>query len=76
MKDNFIDPYLSILTLSTIPSLLPNEQKRIVIPLAAGMEIKAAEHKLTIEIKEFFGFDFRVEIIRTKPRKSFYLMYV
>ena len=57
VKDNVIDPYLSIGTVSTIPSLLPNEQKRIVIPLAAGMEIKAAEHKLTIEIKEFFGYD-------------------
>jgi hypothetical protein len=57
VKDNIIDPNLSIGTVGTIPFLLPNEQKRIVIQLSAGMDIKAAEHKLTIEIKEYFGYD-------------------
>ncbi len=57
VKDNVIDPYLTIGTVTTIPYLMPNEQRKIVIPLTAGMEIKAAEHKLTIEIKEFFGYD-------------------
>lgn len=57
VKDNIIDQYLSIGTTGTVPFLLPNEQKRIVIPLSAGMDIKSAEHKLTIEIKEYFGYD-------------------
>ena len=57
VKDNILDPYLSIGTIGAMPFLLPNEQKRIVIPLSAGMEIKLAEHKLTIEIKEYFGYD-------------------
>ncbi len=57
VKDNVVDPYLTIGTIGTIPFLLPNEQKRIVIPLSAGMDIKTSEHKLTIEIKEYFGYD-------------------
>ena len=57
VKDNVIDAYLTIGTIGTVPFLLPNEQKRIVIPLSAGMEVKSAEHKLTIEIKEYFGYD-------------------
>lgn len=57
VKDNVIDPNLSIGTVGTIPFLLPDEQKRIVIPLSAGMDIKSAEHKLTIGIKEYFGYD-------------------
>ena len=57
VKDNVIDPYLTIGTVGTIPFLLTSEQKRIVIPLSAGMDIKSGEHKLTIEIKEYFGYD-------------------
>jgi len=57
VKDNIIDPYLSIGTIGPIPFLLPNDQQRIVIPISAGMGIKSAEHILTIEIKEYFGYD-------------------
>jgi len=57
VKDSIVDPNLLIGIVGKIPFLLPNEQTRIVIPLSAGMEIKSAEHKLTLEIKEYFGYD-------------------
>lgn len=57
VKDSINDPYLSIGMVDNIPFLLPEQSKKIVIPLLAGIDIKAAEHKISIEIKEFFGYD-------------------
>jgi len=57
VTDNINDPNLTIGNVGAIPFLLPNEHKRIIIPVSADLNVKAAEHKLTIEIKERFGYD-------------------
>ena len=40
-----------------ISRLDPNESKEVVIPLEAGIDLKTAQHRLRIDVKEFFGYD-------------------
>ncbi|MCK5906659.1 MAG: caspase family protein [Flavobacteriales bacterium] len=57
LVDNIEDEEFSIAKVYEIPFIKPNETKTIEIPIKAGFNVKTAEHKLTIDITEYFGYD-------------------
>ena len=57
VTDDKPDAAFHIGTISTIPYLQPDQTITISVPLEAGMEIRSAEHRLTINIREYFGYD-------------------
>ncbi|MFH1298090.1 MAG: caspase family protein [Bacteroidota bacterium] len=57
VTDNIPDPNFIIGKATTIPYLQPDQTIRVTLPLEAGMNIRSAEHKLEINIREYFGYD-------------------
>jgi len=57
IKDNYYDPYLKIEDQKKIPYIQPNSEISINIPISAGFKVKTAEHKLEINVAEYFGYD-------------------
>ena len=55
--DSINDPALQIGDVQPIPYLLPGKTEQIIIPIEAGMKLKRAKHKFTIEVQEHFGYD-------------------
>ena len=57
VNDNVYDPEFKIKDGQKIPFLYPGQSVEIKIPITAGLNVKTNEHKLKIEVTEFFGYD-------------------
>jgi len=57
VKDNLKDPEFKLGDGQEIPFLYPDNNIKITIPIQAGFNIQSAEHKLEINVKEYFGYD-------------------
>jgi len=57
VKDSIMDPEFKLGDGQEIPFLYPDNSINITIPIHAGLNIKSAEHKLEINVKEYFGYD-------------------
>ncbi len=57
IEDNINDNSFSIDDEKKIYFINPDESVDIVIPIKAGFNVKTAEHKLKINVKEHFGYD-------------------
>ena len=57
VKDNTIDPGLNIADGQEISFIYPGKSVTATINLTADMNIKSAEHKLEINVSEYFGYD-------------------
>ncbi|MCB9001258.1 MAG: caspase family protein [Bacteroidales bacterium] len=57
VTDNNPDSSFQIGTCGGIYFINPDEQVKITIPIKAGFNVKTAEHKLKIDVKEHFGYD-------------------
>lgn len=57
VTDNISDPSLMVGEPGIIPFLHPDQSIRVTIPLEAKMNIRSAEHKFEINIREHFGYD-------------------
>ncbi len=57
INDSYYDSDLQIKDGKKIPFLYPGQSVDIDIPINAGLNIKTAEHKLKISVKEHFGYD-------------------
>jgi hypothetical protein len=57
VKDNVNDKNFHIGDNQKIYFIEPDETKQVTIPLNAGFDVKSAEHKLQINVKEHFGYD-------------------
>lgn len=57
VKDNVSDENFQIDDHVEIYFIQPGESKNIKLPIKAGFNVKSAEHKLEIIVKEHFGYD-------------------
>ncbi|MBL7906170.1 MAG: caspase family protein [Bacteroidales bacterium] len=57
VKDNISDNDLTIRDGQEIAFIYPDKSAMVTVELTAGMWIKSAEHKLQIDVKEYFGYD-------------------
>ena len=57
IDDNISDPNFIIDDKREIYFIHPEESKEVKINLKAGFDVKSAEHKLKINVKEHFGYD-------------------
>ncbi len=57
VEDNIKDQGLVINDGKKIPFIYPNKSVEVDIPIIANFEVKSAEHKLKISVKEHFGYD-------------------
>lgn len=57
VEDNLRDQGLVINDGKKIPYIYPNKSVEVDIPIIANFEVKSAEHKLKIRVKEHFGYD-------------------
>lgn len=57
VKDNVTDPEMIIKDGQEFAFIYPDQSVTTTINLSAGMFIKTAEHKLQIDVKEYFGYD-------------------
>jgi len=57
ITDNFKDANFKIGGNKKIYFINPEESTDVIIPIEAGFNVKTAEHKLKIEVKEHFGYD-------------------
>ena len=55
--DKNYDQALKIGSGQTIPFLLQDQFINVTIPFEAGMDLKSGEHKIEINVKEYFGYD-------------------
>ena len=57
IEDNIYDKSFTIDDKKKIYFIKPNESVDITIPIKAGFNVRTAEHKLKINVKEHFGYD-------------------
>lgn len=57
VKDNVNDKHFTIDDRKEIYYIQPDESKNVTLPIKAGFNVKSAEHKLEINVKEHFGYD-------------------
>ncbi|MBU8891474.1 MAG: caspase family protein [Bacteroidales bacterium] len=57
IDDNIDDPFFTIQDKNEILFIRPNETKEVTVNIKAGLNVKSAEHKLKINVKEHFGYD-------------------
>ena len=57
IDDNIYDRYFFIEDQKEIYFIDPGESVDITIPIRAGFDVRTAEHKLKIHVKEHFGYD-------------------
>lgn len=57
IKDNYYDNNFNIDKTSEIYFIQPEETKNIEIPIHTGFSVKTAEHKMEINVTEYFGYD-------------------
>ena len=57
IEDNIYDKCFTIDDKKKIYFIKPNESVDITIPIKAGFNVRTAEHKLKINVKEHFGYD-------------------
>lgn len=57
VKDNATDNDLTIRDGQEIAFIYPDKSATVAVELSAGMWIKSAEHKMQIDVKEYFGYD-------------------
>jgi hypothetical protein len=57
VKDNVIDNDLVIRDGQEIAFIYPEKSATVTVELSAGMWIRSSEHKLQIDVKEYFGYD-------------------
>ncbi len=57
VEDDVNDRELIINAGKKIPYIYPNKSVQVDIPIKANFNIKSAEHKLKISVREYFGYD-------------------
>ena len=69
VNDNIYDPQLKIKDGKKVPFIYPEQTVEVIVPIHAGFNIKSAEHKLTIDVKEHFGYDMDAALLYVNTLK-------
>lgn len=69
VNDNIYDPQLKIKDGKKVPFIYPDQTVEVIVPIHAGFNIKSAEHKLTIDVEEHFGYDMDAALLYVNTLK-------